>query len=197
MLGKWKKPVGGGYIEQPLKTNIKPLHTQLYFPEPNCPFYRATIFSNYSPYNQPAASTLLPTLQHANGDTPQFPEPARGPYWSLMMEISQSPLKPVTNVSTLVEETLQGCINVHLLQPEDEVVCIHQRQFTHGYPVPTLTRDAILEKVLPTLKSRGIYSRGRFGSWKYEVGNQGRGLSPVLKEMGGRGHTIFLYFSSA
>ena len=24
----------------------------LYFPEDNCPFYRATIFSNYSPYNQ-------------------------------------------------------------------------------------------------------------------------------------------------
>merc|ERR1712169_170141 len=27
----------------------------LYFPEDNCPFYRATIFSNYSP-NNPAAS---------------------------------------------------------------------------------------------------------------------------------------------
>lgn len=91
-----------------------------------------------------------------------------------MMEVSQSPLKPIADVSALVGETLQGCINVHLLQPEDEIVCVHQRQFTHGYPVPTLARDAILDTVLPGLKRRGIYSRGRFGSWKYEVGNQGR-----------------------
>ncbi|KAL8822761.1 MAG: hypothetical protein Q9191_006508, partial [Dirinaria sp. TL-2023a] len=34
----------------------------LYFPEDDCPFYRATIFSNYSPNNQPPSSKKLPTL---------------------------------------------------------------------------------------------------------------------------------------
>lgn len=38
-----------------------------------------------------------------------------------------------------------------------------------GYPIPTLERDEILDKLLPELKAMGIYSRGRFGSWKYEV----------------------------
>jgi hypothetical protein len=38
--------------------------------------------------------------------------------------------------------------------------------------VPTLDRDAILGELLPSLRDLGIYSRGRFGAWKYEVGNQ-------------------------
>jgi hypothetical protein len=58
---------------------------QLYFPEDNCPFYRATIFSNYSPNNQPQASAKLPTMQKADGSKPDSPEEKGGPYWSLMM----------------------------------------------------------------------------------------------------------------
>ncbi|RPB20648.1 FAD/NAD(P)-binding domain-containing protein [Terfezia boudieri ATCC MYA-4762] len=143
----------------------------LYFPEENCPFYRATIFSNYSPNNQPDASTLLQTLLHASGDPSQSSKPMAGPYWSLMMEISETPLKAV-NLRTLVGDTLRGCINVELLRPEDEIVSVYLRTFDHGYPIPSLERNEILDKVLPSLKERGIYSRGRFGSWKYEVGNQ-------------------------
>jgi hypothetical protein len=35
-----------------------------------------------------------------------------------------------------------------------------------------LERDGALKQLLPKLQDMGIYSRGRFGSWKYEVGNQ-------------------------
>ena len=41
-----------------------------------------------------------------------------------------------------------------------------------GYPTPSLERDSILDHVLPALEDREIYSRGRFGAWKYEVSNQ-------------------------
>jgi hypothetical protein len=47
----------------------------------------------------------------------------------------------------------------------------HHRE-EHGYPTPFRTRDAVLGTVLPGLEARGVYSRGRFGAWKYEVSNQ-------------------------
>ncbi|ODV92509.1 hypothetical protein CANCADRAFT_30653 [Tortispora caseinolytica NRRL Y-17796] len=148
----------------------------LYFPEDNCPFYRATIFSNYSPYNQPQAGEKLPTLYVASdaaGASSTAPsEPKEGPYWSLMFEVSQSSYKPV-NESSIIADTILGGINAGLLSPEDEIVSTYHRKFDQGYPTPSLEREDGLKVLLPTLRDKyGIYSRGRFGSWRYEVGNQ-------------------------
>ena len=56
-------------------------------------------------------------------------------------------------------------------------VCVScGRRLEHGYPTPTLARDGVLAKALPWLRERGIWSRGRFGSYKYEVGNQDHSL---------------------
>ena len=145
--------------------------SQLYFPEDNAPFYRATIFSNYSPYNQPSEDVKLATKQLANGDKLASSEPASGPYWSIMLEVSESSYKPV-NQATLLEESIQGLINTDLINPEDEIVSTYVRRFEHGYPTPTLERDAALSEALPYLYDKDILSRGRFGAWKYEVGNQ-------------------------
>jgi hypothetical protein len=38
--------------------------------------------------------------------------------------------------------------------------------------VPSLNRDRALDTLLPELERREVYSRGRFGAWKYEVSNQ-------------------------
>ncbi|PWN45067.1 putative UDP-galactopyranose mutase [Ceraceosorus guamensis] len=146
----------------------------LYFPEDDCPFYRATIFSNYSPNNCPQADAKLPTLQYADVSKgkPTDNSPKSGPYWSLMMEVSESHLKPV-DAQKILAETVQGCVNTQLMQPTDEIVSLYHRKFTPGYPTPSLKRDAALAKILPVLSDKyNIFSRGRFGSWKYEVGNQ-------------------------
>ncbi|TGZ81753.1 FAD/NAD(P)-binding domain-containing protein [Ascodesmis nigricans] len=143
----------------------------LYFPEDDCPFYRATIFSNYSPNNQPSESAKLPTLQKADGSKPDSDEAKPGPYWSLMMEVSQSTLKPL-DVENVLRDTIQGCVNTSLLSPDAEIVSTYHRAFDHGYPTPTLERDGALKEILPKLEDMDILSRGRFGSWKYEVGNQ-------------------------
>lgn len=143
----------------------------LYFPEADCPFYRATIFSNYSPYNCPQEDVKLPTIQLADGSKPASSSPKPGPYWSLMLEVSESSYKPV-NAQTIIAETIQGCINSSLIEPGDEIVSIYHRKFHHGYPTPSLERDEQLDKLLPALQKIDIWSRGRFGSWKYEVGNQ-------------------------
>ena len=47
----------------------------------------------------------------------------------------------------------------------------HRRE-EHGYPTPFLGRDETLARVLPGLEACRVYSRGRFGAWKYEVSNQ-------------------------
>lgn len=143
----------------------------LYFPEDNAPFYRATIFSNYSPYNQPQADAKLPTIQLGDGSKAKSSEAKEGPYWSIMLEVSQSTKKPVDEAN-LLKDCIQGLINTEMIKPEDEIVSTYHRKFYHGYPTPALEREGVLKELLPKLQSQDIWSRGRFGSWRYEVGNQ-------------------------
>ncbi|OAR01725.1 hypothetical protein LLEC1_02844 [Akanthomyces lecanii] len=119
----------------------------LYFSEDNCPFYRATVFSNYSPHNQPDASVELATQQLAGGGKP-------------------------TSHETLLADTIRGALATDLLRPEAEIVSTYVRRFDHGYPTPHVDRDDALAQILPYLQDKDILSRGRFGSWTYEVGNQ-------------------------
>ncbi|KAL6150669.1 hypothetical protein ACJQWK_00154 [Exserohilum turcicum] len=143
----------------------------LYFPEDDCPFYRATIFSNYSPYNQPQKDVKLATQQMANGSKPSSTEPKEGPYWSIMLEVSESSMKPVDQAN-LLKDCIQGLINTEMIKPDDEIVSTYHRRFDHGYPTPSLEREGVLKELLPALQTKDILSRGRFGSWRYEVGNQ-------------------------
>ncbi len=150
--------------------------------EDSCPFYRATIFSNYSPFNQPDEDVELPTLQLANGQKAKSPSAQPGPYGSIMLEVSESVYKPV-NHETLLQDCITGLVANDLVLPEDEIVSTYLRRFGQGYPTPSLERDGVLEQALPYLQTKDILSRGRFGAWKYEVGNQDHRyvkLFPVL-----------------
>lgn len=154
----------------------------LYFPEDDCPFYRATIFSNYARANCPPNERQLPTLCMGDGTVPTSNEAYGGPWWSLMFEVSESQYKPVDQQSVsignagswpkVVLDTLRGAVNTQLIMESDEIVSVSHRRIEHGYPTPSLGRDDALSACLPWLKERGIWSRGRFGSWKYEVANQ-------------------------
>lgn len=128
----------------------------------------------------------LPTLCLGSGETASRHNAARpGPYWSLMFEVSESTLKPVDMTPTelggqewpaVVRDTLAGAVATGLIFSSDEVVSFYHRRLEHGYPTPSLERDAAISKALPWLRERSIWSRGRFGSWKYEVGNQDHSL---------------------
>jgi protoporphyrinogen oxidase len=127
----------------------------MYFPESNCPFYRVTYLSNYSP----------------------FMTPDKDRYFSLLCETSASEFKPVDR-SRIVEETIQGLIASGMLKERDRdaIATIWHHETDYSYPVPTIERDAILSEVIPWLESVGIHSRGRFGMWKYEVSNTDHSL---------------------
>lgn len=124
----------------------------MYFPEDNCPFYRVTNFHNYSPWNVP------------NGDTDR--------YFSLMCETTYSHHKPA-HKKTIIDDTIQGLINTGLLSKKEreQIVSRYLMDIPYSYPIPTLGRGAALAKIQPFLESHGVYSRGRFGAWRYEIGN--------------------------
>lgn len=124
----------------------------MYFPEDNCPFYRVTNFHNYSPHNVPGGYI--------------------GQFFSLMCETSYSSHKPVSKAD-IVEETVQGLINSGMIDEDerDNIVSRYLIDVPYAYPVPTTNRDEALAVIQPFLESHDVYSRGRFGAWKYEVGN--------------------------
>jgi protoporphyrinogen oxidase len=121
----------------------------MYFPEDDTPFYRVTHFSHYSPFN-----VARPDRQ-----------------WSLMAEVAASPFRPLRR-SDVVAHTVEGMITTGLIGSADDVHHTWHRTLARGYPVPSVTRDDTLAVLLPALEDRHVYSRGRFGAWKYEVSNQ-------------------------
>src|SRR5215203_3605099 len=141
----------GGYmvgigIKQPCPST----KSWMYFPEANCPFYRVTYLSNYSPFMTPDNKT----------------------HYSLLCETSYSEFKPVDG-KTIVEDTITGLVNAGLIKESDQKDIVDTWTYHAGYsyPTPSVERDAILSKVIPYLEQHDIYSRGRFGMWKYEVSN--------------------------
>ena len=121
----------------------------IYFPEPQFPFYRVTVFSNYSPNN--------------------VPQPGR--QWSLLCEVSESPQKPV-DPARVTDEVIAGLREAGMLPEDSRLLSRWHRRLEHGYPTPFVGRDGLLADVEPKLRELNIWSRGRFGAWKYEVSNQ-------------------------
>ena len=120
----------------------------MYFPEDNCPFYRVTHFSHYSPNNVPDIDVS----------------------WSLMAEVSETVFKRV-HKDDIVRHVVQGCVNADLLTDPSQIDGVWYRHFHDTYPIPTIERDEVVVPILDFFENKGVFSRGRMGAWKYEVGN--------------------------
>ena len=82
-----------------------------------------------------------------------------------------APVKPV-DATRVCEDTIVGLLNTGLVADRRQVHHVWHRRLEHGYPTPSRSRDGALAAIQPALEARGVYSRGRFGAWKYEVSNQ-------------------------
>ena len=125
----------------------------VYFSAPQLPFYRVTLFSHYAPGNVPAP----------------------GSTWSLLCEVCDTPFRPAPGGGSregVVAAVHAGLVAVGFLQPQDTPVSTFHRRLEYGYPTPFLGRDELVGRVDGVLQPLGLYSRGRFGAWKYEVANQ-------------------------
>jgi protoporphyrinogen oxidase len=142
----------------------------MYFPDANLPFYRVTVFSNYAPANVPRP----------------------GEQWSLMTEVAESSHRPLPS-GNLEQRVVNALLDSGLIEDPAQVHHLWHRRLPHGYPIPTTGRDAALATLLPGLESLDIFSRGRFGAWKYEVSNQdhcfAQGVELVHRWLEGRPET--------
>lgn len=130
-----------GKVPKELKTKC-----WMYFPEDDTSFYRVTVFSNYSPNNAPKGC------------------------WSLMAEVAYSNYKEI-NKKNIINEIIQEMKKAQLIDSQNKVISQWSLDVEYTYPIPTLGRDRALKKIQGELMKRDIFSRGRFGAWKYEVGN--------------------------
>ncbi len=135
--------VGCGVDEEP-----DDLKCWMYFPESDFPFHRVTNFHNYSPMH-----VVKPGKQKA-----------------LMAEVASSPYVSCPT-SRLTESTGEAMREAGLLGDPTKIISTWEITADYGYPVPTLERDQALRQIHQWLTEKNIYSRGRFGGWKYEVGN--------------------------
>jgi len=137
--------VGVGY-ETPLADD----KSWMYFPQDHTPFYRATNFAKYSPANVPEQDVKR--------------------YCSYMTETSYSAHK-TEDRSDLESRVEVGLRSARVVEGKPKVASSHLVDIKYAYPVPTLDRDEALSTIQPWLMDQGIFSRGRFGSWLYEIGN--------------------------
>ena len=116
-------------------------------PSQDVPFWRVNLPSNFSPGNVPYPSST----------------------WSILCESS------MPNGSRLRLETGQieaALRRMGFVPSSTAVVSVFSSEIEHGYPVPFAGRDKLLNEVQLRLEQFDIYSRGRFGGWRYEVSNQ-------------------------
>lgn len=122
----------------------------MYFPDQDVSFYRATVFSNYGEFNVPHKATQ----------------------YSIMLEIAESEKKLVSEPDTLQRESLQSCYDMGLVSEGSHLVSTFYKKYEYGYPTPTIGLEKYRSEIGADLRKLGIFSRGRFGAYLYQVSNQ-------------------------
>jgi len=159
-----------------LEKKIETGRCWIYFTDADMPCYRATYFSHYSPNNVPGGNTER--------------------YSSLMCEMSFK-IDEQPEPEKVLDRVIAGLIRAGMLEEADRqrVVSRYHRVVGYSYPIPTLGRDAALNVLQPALLAQNIYSRGRFGAWRYEIGNMDHsvmmGVEAVNNIIAGEKEAVF------
>ena len=144
--------VAGIAPNQPIPDHLAE-KTWLYCPDPDQSFYRVTPFSTFSPAHTPDPD-----------------------HWcSFLCEVSTIDTDPIPE-EKLKQQVMNDLNESGLIDFDPSKAHSYMMDAPYGYPIPTVDRDDILADVLPALEKHDIYSRGRFGGWKYEVANMDHSL---------------------
>jgi protoporphyrinogen oxidase len=154
-------------FETPVENHV----SWAYFPESFFPFYRVTALASYSPDIVPGADISA--------------------FSSFMCETTARDGKAADKRLFHDAVSASGMSRRKLPHP----LSFHTIFLPYAYPVPTLERDRHLAAIQEFLESRDIYSRGRFGGWKYEAGNMDhsmmQGMEAIDRILLGRREEVY------
>nr|QBK91243.1 MAG: flavin containing amine oxidoreductase [Pithovirus LCPAC202] len=136
--------------------------TWLYLPKDDSPFYRISIFSRYSDSHVPNPDENWSLLCEASEVISAW----GNENWKLSVKRGDQRVKEI------LSQTVPSLLKYGLIKDKSQIISVFHKRLDQGYPVPFLERDQCLSIVQPWLESNNIFSRGRFGGWKYEVSNQ-------------------------
>ncbi|MBI3894327.1 MAG: FAD-dependent oxidoreductase [Acidobacteria bacterium] len=112
----------------------------LYFPEPQYPFFRIIFPSNISPSSAPKGCSII------------------------SVEISEPDMDRADEMEA---STRRSLAELGFLLGDSDICSSERYYFSHAYPVHDLGRSERVSRLAEFFKSRGVWTIGRFGGWKY------------------------------
>jgi hypothetical protein len=92
--------------------------------------------------------------------------------WSVLCESAEAMAGEAAPQKDRAASMEAGLRALDVLRPGTRVVSRWYAFLEHGYPTPFLSRDTLLPVIQSHLRNVDIFSRGRFGGWRYEISNQ-------------------------
>ena len=115
-------------------------HHWTYFPEPEFPFFRLVFPSNISASHAPPGCGII------------------------CAEVSDFDSRRIEEIN---QQTRRHLRNLRLIESDADIILCVKTPLSHAYPVHDLGRQDRVDRLLDFFKSRGIWSIGRFGGWRY------------------------------
>jgi len=116
----------------------------IYFPEPEFLFYRVGFYNNFSTKIVPKNCS------------------------SCYIEISYRPEEGMS-LDNAVRLSTQFLIQLGFINSDADIDLVHVLDIPYGYVLHDIFRKDSLSKIQKFLKSKNIFSIGRFGAWKYNA----------------------------